>query len=152
MFFTTFWGLSCCWKNSGVSNTCQSNPAFALVKINKLKQQGWEKPFRHAGGARGGIGARTTWSSAAASASNLWSSSACHFPQFEGLRMGKFNGKWMVLIWTWNNGVTYKHWSRHRKLNGNILKKNLNADCLGRFFLISKSHFYQKNWSACQSL
>lgn len=54
------------------SVTRQSNPAFASVEINKLKQQGWEKPFRHAVGARGGeIGAHTTGSSAAASASNL---------------------------------------------------------------------------------
>lgn len=36
------------------SVTRQSNPAFASVEINKLKQQGWEKPFRHAVGARGG--------------------------------------------------------------------------------------------------
>lgn len=120
-FFFTTWGDSCCCKNSGVGNRCQSAPAFASAEIRKLKQQGWEEPFRHPWVQRWVISAHVSWCSAAVSASNLWIRCACHFPQFKVLRMRKFNRKWRALIWSWNNGVTYKHWSRHRKLNSNIL-------------------------------
>lgn len=36
------------------SVTRYSNPSFASVEISKLKQQGWEEPFRYPVSARGG--------------------------------------------------------------------------------------------------